>query len=100
MDKEAQEKIANWLHDKCLSGLTDFWSKCLWEKNLAIEILNKIKELGYRKLKDKPPLLSDEKLERLLSEYSGNRRPYLYRRIAQAQREADIKHYEGIDEST
>lgn len=52
MDKEAQEKVAQWVSYAKRSTMEDEW--------LAGRILELMKELGYRKIKDKPLLLSDK----------------------------------------
>ena len=58
--------------------------------------LKRLKELGYRKPLDKPPLLSDKEILAVWSEcgYGCSWGQYA-RGVAQAQMEADIKYYEG-----
>lgn len=56
----------------------------------AGEILSLVKELGYRKLpKDKPPLLEVHDCHQVDN-------PSDYNMGADAQRDADIRHYEGV----
>ena len=47
------------------------------------------------KPKDKPPLLSDEEIEKVWRNKDAITIKEAERNVAQAQREADIKHYEG-----
>lgn len=105
MDKEAQEKIAEILSQPIkidLLGARARGFKGIEKKPNArvSQILQALRQLGYRKLpKDKPPLLSDEKLNALwrcekgLPEWATWEVPKWFAK--QAQREADIKHYEG-----
>jgi len=103
MDKEAQEKIAEIINEAVTEGI--YYPREPYADR-AIEKITQVLE-GYRKPpKDKPPLLSDEEMESI---YKSNLRgkPYSYfpeevyspaqqrHDIAQAQREADIKHYGG-----
>lgn len=56
------------------------------------EILSLIEGLGYRKPpKDKPPLLSQEDCHQVNN-------PSDWNMGAEAQRDADIRHYEGVGE--
>lgn len=103
MDKEAQEKIVKILNEPL---------KAPWAGNAvdtiqagieyqALEILQTLEQLGYRKLpKEEPPLLSDEEiiqaLDNLIASSQVIKRPE--RAVAQAQREADIKWYGDLDE--
>lgn len=53
------------------------------------EILSLVKELGYRRLpKDKPPLLEQKNCHEVNN-------PGDWNMGAEAQRDADIRHYEG-----
>lgn len=98
MDK-AQEKIAIFMADekywnKFSDAMKEYYIK--W----AGEILSLLGEVGYRKLpKGKPQLLSDEEIREvvgdfILSKSYGNLLQDL-RDCNQAQRESDIKYYEG-----
>jgi len=103
-DKEALEKIAGCISANFYSTQSDL--------EVAAKVLLLVQELGYRKLpektqsiveqrfgavvgkyglpKDKPPLLSDEEMaEAVRGEWNAT-----HWRVAQAQREADIKWYE------
>jgi len=112
MDKKAQEKIGldKFLYD----GMENLWVKgrdCVpVDIGDCVETIKRaIKLDGYRKIKDKPPLLDDEELVRhfaiindLFPMNTEDKINTLYERIeankklaAQAQREADIKYYEG-----
>ena len=54
-----------------------------------------IYDVGYRKLlKDKPPLLGDEEINAVGYDWLAEYKEELYEYL-QAQRESDIKHYEG-----
>ena len=95
-DDKAQEKIKNyaakWFNKGREYGEAPITKDMLMELEEDGEKL--LSEFNYRKLPDKPPLLSDEKLnETYDSRYkiSDGRRA-----VAQAQREADIKHYEDL----
>ena len=102
MDKEAVERIAVILATYNLPREPDSNSS---SRLLRMERENcarhRLAELGYRKLPQaKPPLLSDEELENLKTEYEKilevEWHPtvlYLLAVVAQAQREADIKFY-------
>jgi len=90
MDKEAREQIK-----AGVIGATD--------TNMTVDeaveyIVGELEELGYRKLPEgQPPLLNDDEIEKAWD--SVNPIPELgfimrAEAIAQAQREADIKHYE------
>lgn len=102
MDKEAQEKIEN-----CLDGFASrlyLGEGIKARREYAIQILDIIKILGYRKLEGKPPLLNEAEMARTLPEifdgslsidrYDEEKTKFLV--IAQTQREADIKWYERI----
>lgn len=101
MDKEAQEKIAKALYERCAGQL--------WEEASASSVdyywsvahlaLTKFEELGYRKLpKDKPPLLSSEEFiaefKKMEESNAVVNMPWMWgKQVAQAQREGDIKFY-------
>lgn len=99
MDKEAQEKIAKLVFKRCFPEY-DLLTLEPYLK-IAEEILIILGRLGYRKLpEDKPPLLSDEEIENTYKEYEPvtdimNLHMVFLKDIAQAQRKAGIKHYEG-----
>lgn len=51
---------------------------------------------GYCKLpRDKPPLLRDWEMDLIILDPDMINTPKVYYNLCQAQREADIKHYEG-----
>jgi hypothetical protein len=61
----------------------------------ADQILKKLDELGLLLPQEKPPLLSDEEMLIILDNHWENFLIKAYReKVAQSQREADIKHYE------
>ena len=65
----------------------------------SIGIATLIVDEGYRKIKDKPPLLSAEEIKMLPPPQNEQGQidygvTIRLRQIAQAQRELDIKHYE------
>ena len=97
MDKEAQKKIADII--VCTHSMFDERYEPASAEEFhdeANQILTSLKELGYRKLpKDKPPLLSDEKLPHWIKYPDGGKGDVIeaYKAVAQAQREADIKFY-------
>ena len=57
MGKEAEEKIA------------EVVNKHWWHEIDDARLLELLQELGYRKLPDKPPLLSDEEINRIRMSY-------------------------------
>jgi len=108
MDKEAQQEIASYIGEGVHTGLRKWceseeshkawlairdmpneeWGNIAGE--IAKLVLDYLEELGYRKpLEGQPPLLSDDEL--MSQSYDGWED---FKAIAQAQREADIKHYE------
>jgi len=64
---------------------------------LAAQITLELGELGYRKLpQEKPPLLKERGILRLLGYGLATTKELEdWQAVAQAQREVDIKHYEG-----
>ena len=86
--KEAQEKIAE--------VVNSHW----WHEIDDNQLLEKLAELGYRRLKGDPPLLSDEEIATFLAGWEGELMLDIgdmsighFRKIAEAQREADIAYY-------
>ena len=98
MDKEAQEKVAEYLYknftvDGAKSML--FWSGV--RDSLRQRLLKDARQILSLVLpKDKPPLLSDEEIW-VATDYEPNKGEPLTlqdgRKVAQAQREAGIKWY-------
>lgn len=115
MDKEAQEKIASMVWAFAINlqmraegsplrySPEDFGIQRLINKNPYLDFAQQIiGELGYRKLPEgKPPLLSDEEIEKWLLNRlgEGNRFEQFNRRfcrdLAQAQLDVVIKWYGG-----
>ena len=91
MDKEVQGKIAERIN-KYTTAFAEH------PNGVAADIIGIIEALGYRKLpKDKPPLLSDGTIKAYVDKYKDNDKPFIFAiSLLQAQREADIKHYEKI----
>jgi len=100
MDK-AQEKIKNYAAKWFDKGRE--YGKAPITKDMLLELEREgeelLSELGYRKLPEsKPPLLSDEEIWAIKFDKGS---PFLspnlirYRAVAQAQRDSDIKWYEG-----
>ena len=81
------------------------WQQCVTKRLreelidwMASRILHNLEELGYRKLpQDRPPLLSDEAMDKayIIPDKTQTWPYHLRNSIAEAQREADIKFYEG-----
>ena len=67
---------------------------CAANEDAVKHILKVIEELGYRKLPEgEPPLLSDEEIDLAIkSDVTVD----IYQKVAQAQRDSDIKYYGGI----
>lgn len=93
MDKEAKDKIALLIYQE--SRVYPDGGK---SGRIAEEVLNIIEQLGYRKPKGRPPLLSDERIKNIILNYyspettSADIAIYSWDyEIAQAQREADIQ---------
>lgn len=91
MDKEAREKIPNSFRIPLRALL---WEYGVYKTVRQDEIIDTMFFNGYRKLpQNKPPLLSDGEVGEIVGgckqwfEVPG--------KIAQAQREVCIKHYEG-----
>ena len=88
LDRPKLEKeIIHLLETPPVTGRTKSYAGMVDFSRLAGKILALIPD---KLPKEKPPLLSDEEIERL----SYSRIMGRYKQVAQAQREADIKHYE------
>ena len=117
MDKELRAKIQHlWCqHCRALQKssevlIIDCWYNpfdeeapafCAANEDAIDEILKFIKEAGYRKLKGEPPVLSDEEILQIYhhlpdAETDAEMAMLGGEAVAQAQREADIGHYEGV----
>ena len=97
LDKEAQEKIAEIIYetlgeDTAFNKEGGYFPNADLSDDIAGEILKTMKGLGYRKPpEDKPPLLSNEGIEKVsaIARYDKSS----FRNVAHAQREVDIKFY-------
>lgn len=93
MDKEAIEKIIEIQRRHVNANI--------WAEENAIEIMGKLRQLGYCKVSGEPPLLSEEEISNILREcdytFADSRHnaiaPDEYEAIAQAQRKLDIEYY-------
>jgi len=99
------ESHFRWWAEGAVKDITSDYEKNIISPQAFIEQLIEypldiMKQLGYRKLpKDKPPLLSDEQIMKL---YEGDFWHKIHSdgvgKLLEAQREADIKHYEEVQE--
>lgn len=93
MDKEATKKIEQRIRN--YPNIPQFGGEA---KVLADLILIDLAELGYNKPpKNKPPLLSPEEITNIIERCEGDtfRMRQMVRGGAKAQRELDIKWYQG-----
>ena len=85
--KEAQEKIT----ERLRQDLIDAPFLISYAEGISLSVY--LVELGYHKLPEKPPLLTEEEAEKDLPITAGHKSVPFYMK---AQRDSDIKHYEKI----